>query len=74
MTHLVLGKQVKGRIVNHNTLQNNMKTTPIIDDYIIEALIENKRTLTLHHEDAPKGIRIKLDMFLEKERRDIGRP
>ena len=52
-----------------------MRTTPIIDGSIREPLMKNKRTLTLHHEDALKGIRDKIrHAFGERERGDIGRP
>ena len=30
------------KIFNYNTLPNNMKTTPVTDDYIRDPLIENK--------------------------------
>ena len=69
MTHLIPDKEIKGKILNHNTLPNKMKTTPIIDVCIREHLIEKKRTLPLHHEDALMGIRDKIGhAFGERER------
>ena len=39
-----------------NPAPSNIIGTPILDNYIKELLLENKRTSTLNHEEALKGI------------------
>ena len=50
-TDQVLEKYIKENIFSENPVPNNIKVTPSTVTYINERLIENKKILTLNHED-----------------------
>ena len=56
----VTDQEVKEKILMENSIPSNIKGTTILDNYIIELLLENKRTLTSNHEEALKGIHYKV--------------
>ena len=43
-----------------NPVSSNIKERPTFDNYIKELLLENKKELTLNHEEAVKGIHDKV--------------
>ena len=60
MSHHVTDKEIKGKILMENPVPSNIKGTPILDNYIKELLLKNKRTLTLYHDEALWGIHNKI--------------
>ena len=55
MTNHVADKVLKAK-VSECPKPHNIKTTPILDGYIRELLIENRKHLTVNHEDSLKSI------------------
>ena len=60
ISHHVTEKEVKKKILMENPVSSNIKETPTFDNYIKELLLENKKELTLNHEEAVKGIHDKV--------------
>ena len=56
MSHHVTDNEVKEKILMESTVPSNIKGKPIWDKYIKDLLLENKRTLTLNHEEALNSI------------------
>ena len=59
-TCLIKERDIKKKIFRENPVPNTITGTPSIGTYIKELLIENKKTLTLNHEDGLKSIHGKL--------------
>ena len=51
----------KDRILENNPIPCNIKKTPILENYIKELLVENRKKITINHEDARKNIREKIN-------------
>ena len=61
MSHHVPDKEVKEKILMRIPVLSSIKRTPILDNYMKERLLGNKRALTLNHEEALKGIHDKVN-------------
>ena len=61
MSHHVTDKEVKEKILMRIPVLSSIKGTPILDNYMKERLLGNKRALTLNHEEALKGIHDKVN-------------
>ena len=56
MNYDVTDKEVKEKILTENPVPSNTKGTPISESYIKVLLFENKKTLTLNHEEASSAV------------------
>ena len=55
MTHHVSDRVLKDKVLA-STRFDNMKGTPVLDGYIKKLMLENRKSLTVNHEDALKSI------------------
>ena len=64
MCQHVADKEIKEQVLVDNPIPSNIKRTPVLDNYIKELLLENKRSLTLNHEETLKCLQDKFGNVL----------